>query len=205
MANTNAISCICKALLKSFEEACPKSAFVQTPEFEIYQPESFATTPAKVVKEGFTVMVWRVAPNAQLRNRAPRKEPGDTVSRRPSLPVDIHLLVTPWATESGRQLGLLGWVMRHLEDLPGMDAGRLNAGSGLGEDCFRSHEMVEIVSDPLSISDQLGLWDKFKPRLPPSATYVARGVLLDSELPVSIGAPVVSRDIKTESVKGAGA
>jgi hypothetical protein len=56
--------------------------------------------------------------------------------------------------------------------------------------------MVELVCDPLAIADLLGLWDKFKPRLPASMTYVARGILLDSEIEMPVGAPVQTRTVQ---------
>lgn len=192
MAHSSAISCVCKALLKSLEESCPASEFLGTPAFEIYQTESFTATPPKVVTEGFTIFPWRILPNAQWRNRPVRRDPA-LPPKRPSLAVDIHLLATPWAGEPERQLRLLGWMMRHFEDRPQLDAAFLNAAPTSGGTCFSPDEMVEMVCDPLAIADLLGLWDKFKPRLPASMTYVARGIQLDSELEMPVGGPVTSR------------
>jgi hypothetical protein len=195
MAHSSAISCVCKALLKSLEDSCPKSEFMGTPAFEIYQTESFTATPPTVVTEGFTIFPWRILPNAQLRNRTVRRDPA-LPPKRPSLAVDIHLLATPWASEPERQLRLLGWMMRHFEDRPQLDANFLNSSPTSGGSCFLPDEMVELVCDPLAIADLLGLWDKFKPRLPASMTYVARGILLDSEIEMPVGAPVQTRTVQ---------
>jgi hypothetical protein len=93
-------------------------------------------------------------------------------------------------------------MARHLEDRPIFDANRLNAASTLSDAIFQGHESVELVCDPLPVADLLGLWDKFKPRLPASMTYVARGILLDSEIEWNSGAAVKSRTFDFASREG---
>ncbi len=188
--------------MKSLEENCPRDLFAgQTPTFKIYQVESFTSTPPEPVAEGFTLLAWRIAPNAQLRSQSPRATPtGDKF--RPSLPVDVHVVATPWAADAERQLSLLGWMMRHFEDRPIYDANQLNAASTFSGTIFQAHESVELVCDPLVVADLLGLWDKFKPRLPASMTYVARGILLDSEVAMASGPAVKSRTFDFAPPKG---
>jgi len=202
MARFSAISCVTKALLKSLEDNCPRDLFAgQVPTFRIYQVESFASTPPEPVAEGFTLLPWKIAPNAQLRSRSPRTTPtGDKF--RPSLPVDVHVVATPWAADAERQLSLLGWMMRHFEDSPIYDANQLNAASTFSDAIFQGNESVELVCDPLPVADLLGLWDKFKPRLPASMTYVARGILLDSEVAMGSGTVVKSRAFDFAAPKG---
>lgn len=203
MAHSSAISCVCKALLKSLEDHCPRELFAsQVPTFKIYQSESFTTPPPEPVVEGFSLFPWRIAPNAQMRSQSPRIDVyGEKF--RPSLPLDIHMVVTPWAADAERQLALLGWMARHIEDRPLFDANRLNAASTFSDTIFQAHESVELVCDPLAIADLLGLWDKFKPRLPASMTYVARGILLDSEIGMNSGALVRNRTFDFALPKGA--
>lgn len=202
MARFSAISCVCKALLRSLEDHCPRELFAgQTPAFKIYQAESFTTAPPEPVSEGFTLLPWRIVPNAQMRSQSPRTDPnGDKF--RPSLPMDMHMVATPWAIDPERQLALLGWMTRHFEDRPIFDANLLNASSAFSDKVFLGRESVELVCDPLSIADLLGLWDKFKPRLPASMTYVARGILLDSEVAMSSGAVVKTRTFEHRESTG---
>ena len=47
---------------------------------------------------------------------------------------------------------------------------------------FTSHETVELVFDPLALPDFSNLWDKLEPRMQTSVTYVARMVLIDSDI-----------------------
>jgi hypothetical protein len=52
---------------------------------------------------------------------------------------------------------------------------------------------VELICDPLSLNDYLTLWDRLRPRLPASATYALRMVLIDSDVAVDDGAAVQTR------------
>jgi hypothetical protein len=127
---------------------------------------------------GFSLMLYRVGINANLRNLPPRRdENGRRV--RPSLPLDLHYLLTPWAIKADTQQQMLGWAMRFLEDRPVLPAGIVNsyvAGA------FRDEEAIEFVCDPLPVTDFFNLWEKLKPGMQTSVTYVARMVLLDSLL-----------------------
>lgn len=199
MARFSAIACVCKSLLRSLSDFCPIEEFAgATPSYEIYQTESFTAPTGKIVTEGFTILPWKIAPNAQLRNKPARREI-DGSRKRPSFPLDVSLLITPWATDAERQLRLLGWMMRHFEDRPILDAGSLNGSLSTGEICFQPYESVELVCDPLVPADLLALWDKFKHKLPTSMTYVARAVQLDSELTQFEGPAVTTRTYLTTS------
>ena len=82
--------------------------------------------------------------------------------------------------------------MRQLEDATIFPAGLLNRY--LSEpDVFRQDETVELVSDPLARADFANVWDKLKPRMQTSVTYVARMVLIDSEIRLIDGPPVQTR------------
>jgi len=98
-------------------------------------------------------------------------------------------MITPWAQDVERQLRMLGWVMRLMEDTSVLSAGHLNHYL-VETDTFAPNEGLEVVCDPLSLTDYLTLWDRLRPRLPASATYVIRVVLIDSDVPVT-DAPLV--------------
>jgi hypothetical protein len=108
-------------------------------------------------------------------------------------------MVTPWAQDIERQHRMLGWVMRLLDDTAVLSAGHLN--HYLAEtDTFAANEGLEIICDPLTLSDYLTLWDRLRPRLPASATYVLRMVLIDSDVHVPDAAPVQTRRLDVGQV-----
>jgi len=81
---------------------------------------------------------------------------------------------------------------RMLEDIGTLSAEHLNHYMS-ESDTFMPNEGLEIVCDPLPLSDYLTLWDRLRPRLPASATYVMRMALIDSDVHVPEGTPVQTR------------
>jgi len=193
MANYLAIAAVAKTLLRLIEEQCPREEFSGTPSFALYSGHDFST-PA--VTEGFSLLLYRVTVSTVLRNQPPRRGP-DGVKKRPSLPLDLAFMLTPWAAEAERQLRLLGWAMRFIEDNTVLPAALLNQSLARRErPAFEPDEAVEIFCDPPAIADYLGLWDKFKTRWQTSVTYSARMVMIDSDITLRDEALVRTRDLR---------
>jgi hypothetical protein len=179
--------------LRLIEEGCPRSEFTGTPRFVLYAGPDFSSDS---VSEGFSILIWRVTVNTTQRNQAPRRG-ADGLLRRPPLPVDVQLLITPWATEAERQLRLLGWLMRFIEDHSVLPAALLNQSLSRRENpAFDADEAVEVFFEAPSLPDYLGLWDKFRNRWQTSLTYTARMVRLDSDLTVEEAERVRVRDLR---------
>ena len=187
MATSNAIAATTRAILGLLEDEYPSELGTLT--FSSAHPAAYTGDASP--PDGFTLFLYRVGINATLRNLPPRIAP-DGTRYRPSLPVDLYYLLTPWAANAERQQRLLGWGMRRLEDHTILPAGLLN--HYLREsDVFRPDETVELVADPLSLPDLTNVWDKLKPRMQTSATYVARMVLIDSDIELREGREVQTR------------
>ena len=191
MANHLAIAAVAKTILKMVEDHCPREEFAATPTFTLYGSHDF-TTPQ--VTEGFSLLVWRIQPSAALRKPQPVRE-ADGRKRLPSLAVDLSILVTAWAAEPERQLRLTGWLMRFLEDNAVVPAALLNqALTQRNVPAFKPDEAVELLLDPLTLPDHLGLWDKFRSRWMTSLNYSVRMLQLESNRFVDEGPLVVSRE-----------
>jgi len=187
MANYRAIAGTSTALAGLIQDRYPRDEFGTGLSIRLYQTRDFE----EPMEEGFSVYLFRVAINTAVRNRQPRRV--TTGERfRPSLPLDLSYMITAWAQDVERQHRMLGWVMRMLEDTAVLSAGHLNHYL-IESDTFAQTEAVELVCDPLSLSDYLTLWDRLRPRLPASATYTLRVVLLDSDVPISDGPAVQTR------------
>jgi hypothetical protein len=187
MANHRAIAAVSTALQGLIRDAYPRDEFGTGLNVALYQTRDFETP----MQEGISVYLYRVAPNGTVRNRSVRRTPAGE-AYRPSLILDLHYLVTPWAQDGERQHRLLGWVMRLMEEMGVLGAGLLNHYLG-DADTFEPHDGLEVVLESLAFGDYLTLWDRLRPRLPASATYVVRGVPIDSVLRVGEGAPVLTR------------
>jgi len=178
MATHLAIAAASATILGLLRDNYPRAEFGASLPFDLYQAKDFDDP----FKEGIALALWRVAPNTARRNLGTRT---DALGRRfkTSLPIDLFYLVVPFAERAERQQRLLGWVLRAMEDLGPLAATHLN--HYLSEsNIFADSESVDLVNEPLPVADHLALWDRLK-RLPPSATYVMRMVLLDS--PTTLG------------------
>ena len=187
MANYRAIAATSTALAGLIRDHYPRAEFGAGLDIQLYQTRDFE----EPMLEGFSIYLFRVAINGAVRNLTLRRSP-DGRKFRPSLPLDLYYMITPWAQDIERQHRMLGWVMRMLDDTSVLSAGHLN--HYLPEtDTFRPNEGLEIICDPLSLTDYLTLWDRLRPRLPASATYALRMVLIDSEVHVPDAALVQTR------------
>ncbi len=192
MASHLAIAAVARTVLKLLEDHCPRDEFASSPRFLLVAGHDFGPSP---VAEGFTLLVWRVAINSTVRNQAPRRLP-DGRLRRPPLPVDLSLMLTPWSADPEAQLRLMGWALRFLEDHAIVPASLLNQSlTRRQQPAFSADEAVEIVPELTSVPDYLGLWDKFRNRWQTSLTYTVRMVALESEHTQDEGPPVQTRDI----------
>ena len=173
MAQHQAIAAVAAAIRGLLRERYPRDAF-DTLTVEMYQAKDIEKG---LTVDGFAILPWRVAVNTQRRARAPRV---DIFGRRfrPSLPLDLSFLIIPVASSTEKQLRMLGWVMRALEDAGSITAAQLN--DYLTEDgIFTVEEDLDLVCDPLSVVDQLSMWDRIR-RHPLFVNYLVRMVLIDS-------------------------
>ena len=187
MANYKAIAAASATLAGMIRDRYPRDEFGAGLDINLYQTRDFETP----MQEGFSIYLYRVAINGAVRNLTLRRSP-DGRRFRPSLPLDLHYMITPWAQDVERQHRMLGWVMRMIEDTGVFSAGHLNHYMP-ETDTFMAHEGLEIICDPLPLSDYLTLWDRLRPRLPASATYALRMVFIDSDVHVPDGPPVQTR------------
>jgi hypothetical protein len=187
MANYRAIAATSTALAGLIRDRYPRGEFGPGLDILLYQTRDFENP----MQDGFSIYLYRVSVNGSMRNLTLRRTP-DGRRFRPSLPLDLHYMITPWAQDIERQHRMLGWVMRMMEDTSVLSAGHLN--HYLPEtDTFAEGEGLEMICDPLSLSDYLTLWDRLRPRLPASATYTLRVAVIDSDVPVQDQALVQSR------------
>jgi hypothetical protein len=178
MANHVAIAAASATLLNLLRDNYPSAAFGGgSLDVQLYQASNFASP----MTEGIAICLWRVTPNANRRATGPRT---DIHGRRfkPSLPVDLHYLLVPYAAQAERQQRLLGWMLRAMEDFGPLVASQLNHFLAESE-IFAEAETVDLVLDQLAVPDQLTLWDRIKV-MPPCANYLMRMVMIDAERPI---------------------
>jgi hypothetical protein len=191
MATYHAIAATGEAILGVLKAACPRSDF-EAADFKLYNSSDFQNAP---MSEGLSLYLYSVSINTDRRNLPPRVD-SDGDRFRPSLPVDLHYLLIPWAQTSVKQQWLLAWAMRALENTPVLSAEVANhyaTAGATGEPVFHPNETIELVCEPISLQEIVNIWDAFKPNLQLSVAYVARMILIDSEIPLPEGGLVQTR------------
>jgi hypothetical protein len=186
MASYHAIAATSNSIRLLLESAAATSEW-SSGAFEVVQAEQLRS-PLDGTKPKVSIYLHRVALSTARRERGPRVGP-DGVRYRPSIPLDLHYLVTAWSADARTAHQLLGWTIRVLDDTPVLPTGLLNAYLA-GRSIFARDETVEIVWEPLSVSDLSDVWQVAQQQQSPSASYRARMVVLDSEVPIDEGALV---------------
>jgi hypothetical protein len=178
VARYTAIAAVSMAILGLLEDANQEAAFANA-EFELLQVTDFQKT--KPVEEGISLYLYRVTFSEIQRNlRQPRGNPEGRF--RPSLPLDLHYLITAWAASGAQQQRLLGWCLRVLEDTPEIPAAVINHYDLPDKNAFKEGESVALTFNPLSIQDMTNVLDPLKPNAHVSVPYLARIVYLDSDV-----------------------
>jgi len=84
--------------------------------------------------------------------------------------------------------------MRVLHDTPVLPAALINDHSpDVADGVFRPSETVELTLEPLNFQDATTLWDKLKPKMQTSVTYIARMVMIESFSAIENAEPVQTR------------
>ncbi len=189
MATYPAIAATGLAVVGLLKDASADTEFADL-RIDLLQTSDFQSgTP---MPEGLSLYTYRVAVNASRRNMPPSVGPDGRRYRAP-LPLDLFFLLSPWAKTAVRQLRILGWAMRELQNVPILPAGLLNH-YGPEHDTFRPSEAVELFCESPSLQDMSYILEPIKSAQPLSMTYVARMVLIESSVPIIEGEPVQTRE-----------
>jgi hypothetical protein len=177
MATYAAIASACDAIVRLLHLAWRPELFGNAAlTFSVYRTRDFASP----MDSGVSLFLYRV-----LVNRGIRTPPSGPGTRPAALPLDLHVLLTPWAEEAAMEQEILGWMMRTLADTPLVTAELLNARL---PGVFAPDEALEVVADQVSNDELRGLWDVLHTDFRVSVPYVARVVRIDSAA-VGIGSP----------------
>jgi hypothetical protein len=188
LATYRAIATVGEALAGMLKDASTDTEFDGF-KFELYQAADFKSEAS--VKEGVTFYLYRVAVNGARRSLPPSTGP-DGRRYRAALPVDLYYLLTPWAKSAAMQHRLLGWAMRQLQDLPIIPAALLNHYMPEA-DTFRQQETIELICESPGMQDMENIISPLELSQPLSIVYIARAVLLESEVLLGEGEPVQTR------------
>src|SRR5438094_7071538 len=194
MATFQAIAVTGNTIRNLLAEASPRDVFPGA-EFKLCQTTNLVSPPFTDL--GVSIFLHRVSYNMTRRNLPPRIQlNGERF--KPSVPLDLHFIITAWAKTAEKQWELLAWAIRTIEDNPVLPAGLLNQNAGSDPagrpwNVFGEDESVELVGETLSLQDVVNIWEIARHNQQPSVSIVARSVLIDSLVEMPLGKPVQTR------------
>ena len=187
MANYQAIAATSNAVRLLLQNAALESEWSDAL-IELFQADKLQN-PISATKPRVSIYLYRVLLSTVHRDRGPRIG-RDGHIYQPSLPVDLHYLITALSQDPATAHRLLGWTFTVLQGTPILPTTILNAYQ-VG--VFEDHDTVEFVWNPLSQSDLSDVWQVAAAQQARSGTYVARAVRLDSTVALDDGSPVEVR------------
>jgi Pvc16 N-terminal domain len=172
-------------------------------------PDRVLDANSEVQRTQLNLFLHRVTPNAALRNTdlPTRNGRGDLIAR-PKLALDLHYLLTAYATEELHAEILLGYAMELFHEnaiLPrGMVRNALQNGvnGGILPPAFRSAaasrladqlELIKITPQTLSMDDMSKLWTALQTNYRTTVGYEVSVVLIEREQPTRTPLPVLTR------------
>lgn len=178
MANYRAISAAAEAVRLYLQSTYP-------PELNAAFPCGFSLLSTGQLAEfddpqdastAVSLFVYRVTVNQQLRNTF---QPGSTPDGfLPALPVDLHVMLSVWASSAQAELTVYAWAIRQMTDLQVLDTSLLGPEAGWAEG-----DLLQVLPAELSIEDEMRIWDAVEPGYRLSTQFVVRAIRLDSSAP----------------------
>jgi hypothetical protein len=192
MASYQAIFATCAAICNVLLQA--RSADLYSADIENVGCSVFTTSDFNnnIPADGEVALFhYRVDVNAVQRTLPPRPR-YDGLRERHHLPLDLHFLLIPRATQAERQQLILGLMMRVIEDNASLPANILNSGQ---ENVFVAEEHIEVTPGSLTTEEILRLWDQLPSDFNICVPYCARVLRIESPISTIQGPPVLQRDL----------
>ena len=134
---------------------------------------SAADVPVSDTSARVLIMLYRTSMNQHLRNVG---RTFDTRTRPAPLSVDLHFLVSFWATSADNEHLVLAWTLRHLHDVPVLDSSILSREAAWGPE-----DAIQLIPEEIATEELMRIWDTLEPKYRLSVSYIARVVRIDPD------------------------
>ncbi len=155
-----------------------RAVLIRTEEFDTKEHGSPLVPPA------LSVWIYRVEFNKTMRAAWSAVGAHDG---RGHLPLDLHILLTPWAENAEYELRILGRAMECLEALPILTGPLLNPSTS-----WAANDGIQIVLEDLPTETLMRIFDSLQSDYKLSVPYIARVVRVDTS---PVATPVVTTAI----------
>ncbi len=145
--------------------------------------------------------LYGTSPNLGWRNAAlPSRDARGARLSNPPLALDLHYLLTAYASAELHAEVLLGVAMQRLHEVPVLDRATIRATTRTALDghlvdsaLADQVEQVKLTPEPMDAERISKLWSAFQTSYRPTAAYRASVVLVEAEEPVRTAVPVLTR------------
>jgi hypothetical protein len=185
MASFASISAVGKSIERFLAAAFMATPPVADATVTLVRTEDFdATAQSNVVKPPcLTIFLYRVDFNKQVRASWSAIGSADG---RGHLPLDLHFLLTAWASDAEKELLILGRALQAMESTPILSGPLLYASGG-----FAPNETVQVTLEDVTTEAVMRMFDSLPTDYKLSVPYVARVVRVDG-LTATPGPPVLT-------------
>jgi hypothetical protein len=151
----------------------PADVLLSTPsEFKNFAP----TRPS------VTIFLYHVGVCGEMRNALRRSSSG--IAQRPSLPLELRYLVTPWTQATRDAYRIIGAIAQVLHDHAVLGFGELQG------DVWAPEDTVELILESVPVEEHYDIWEPTDIPYRLSLAYLARLVGIDPA--VAAGGPPVA-------------
>lgn len=144
----------------------PRAVLIRTEDFE-----GVGTNASVIQPPAISIFLYRVDFNKAMR--AGWSAVGST-NGRAYLPLDLHLLLTPWAQNAEYELRILGRAMQCLEEHPALTGPLLVEGAD-----WAPGDTIQVVMEEIPTETVMRTFDSLPHEYKLSVPYAARVVRLD--------------------------
>lgn len=142
--------------------------------------------PNKIVP-GISLWLYKVSRMAEMLNEPPERKTATQIARTP-LPVLLHYLVTPMASDPVTCQTLLGRVLQVLNDHS------ILRGADLLGALQNSTEQLRINLEALTLEELSLVWEALGEPYQLSVTYLVQVAKIDSDLELVKASPVLEKE-----------
>jgi hypothetical protein len=137
---------------------------------------------------GISLWLYKVTRMAEMLNAPPERKSATQLARTP-LPVLLHYLVTPMATDPLTRQTLLGRVLQVFNDHS------ILRGTDLQGVLQNTTEQLRVNLEALTLEELSLVWEALGESYQLSVTYLVQVVKIDSDLELVKSGPVLEREV----------
>ena len=137
---------------------------------------------------GISLWLYKVTRMAEMMNEPPERKSATQLARTP-LPVLLHYLVTPMATDPLTRQTLLGRVLQVFNDHS------ILRGTDLQGVLQNTTEQLRVNLEALTLEELSLVWEALGESYQLSVTYLVQVVKIDSDLELVKSRPVLEREV----------